>query len=571
MKTFIASFLALLITWIVIGSPFIFGDGYGYYHAGKVLVQETKFATQEKPEYYNYTGHAVINYKDKYITPYTVGNAILWLPFLGISNVFDSGNLTNDYYKAFNGHSLADGIAISLSAIIFAALSITIITKSLLILGFSKKISYFSTLTTFIGSFVLAYTIINSSYSHIYEIFTFSLIVYICLKLTKEKLTGKNSDIKLILSIGALSGLLVLIRPFNLLLIIPVAIFLLSRYKLKSLNLILGAIPAALIFFGYNLACYGSIFTTGYSLSEGFVFIFNLDRTIQLLFSDIRGWYIYTPIMIISTVGLLIINKQKKNLRLITLVPVVLIIFGYTFWQNWWAGDSAGQRFLLVLTPIMSIGTAAFINRFINYKYKKVSFALVTILSLFSFSLFILYRFTPTNKIGSNRTDYQYINSYERFGVSDILSYHYNLIKTSENMTAYIQNLQQGLSGGRSLSMIYLGLTKPLVNVEDLQETISIFLIPTPSYKNVDAKINILLETENGVKRYSILNLDTSILHKIDLICTESCFAKNFDLKESQSDFEDEYSQKRIIKNQFGNITIYVSPNLKLESPNKPE
>lgn len=565
MKIFLTTFTLLVIAWAIIGSPFIFGDGYGYYHAGKALAEKGSFTTEEKPEYYNYTGHGVIEYQGKFITPYTVGNALIWLPLLGLYSNIESGSTTSDYYYAFNGHSLLDGIVISLSAITLASLSVLLIYESLQILGFSKRISYFSVTTTFLGSFTLPYTIINASYSHIYEVFIFSLIIYLCLKLRSnkfEKIKYKNGAIILI---GSLVGLLFLIRPFDILLLLPIGIFLLKKFRAKALLLILGGIPFALIFFSYNLASYGSILTTGYSLSDGFVFIFNLDRLIQLLFSDIRGWYIYSPLIFISTVGLFIINKQKKDLILLTLAPLAAILFGYSFWQNWWAGDSAGQRFLIVLLPIITLGTASFINHF---KRRKTLLAIaVSLLSVYSLLLFILYRFTPTNIVGENRADYQYINSYERFGVSDIIKYHIKKITGSNSLYQYVNSLSEGLTGGRSVLMISLGLTKPIINVENYDNDISIYIIPTPTKQNTNSNILVTYKTEESITYYSLKSINANHLFEIEISCKLNCSSKNYDLTKLEEPMDTSDYNVKEIKLKQGVVYLYIPNDLKLASP----
>ena len=562
MKIIIRTFIALLLTWIAIGSPFIFGDGYGYYHAGKVLATTGEFTTQEKPDYFNYTGHGVVAINGEYITPYPSGNALMWFPLLKTASVFDSGTIYNDYYKAFNGHSIADGVAISLSAILFASLSIFIIFKSLLLLKFGAKLSYFSSITTFLSTLALAYTLINASYSHIYEIFIFSAIVYLCLKIRDSQ--SKNIRIKplSLWLIGILSGILFLVRPFDILLLIPIGIYLLKTCKFKTLYLIIGGIPFLLIFFAYNLASYGSILKTGYSLSEGFIFVFNIDRLVQLLFSDIRGWYVYSPLMFLSTVGLLVLVKRNKNLILLTLLPVIVLILGYSFWQNWWAGDSIGQRFLLVLIPIMSIGTAQIMDRL---KHRKILItSIVLICTCYSILVLGLIRFTPTDKIGTNRQDYQYINSYERFGVSDILKYHWNLVIKSKNPTEYFQDLQKGLSGGRSIGMIWLGLTKPIIQTASQGNDIFLYIIPTPTNSKTDSQIQVSLTTEQGTKIYQISGLDSSIYSQLVLNCVNTCSTSNTDLKEVGSDFDNALSQEKEFTIPNGKVTISVNDSLKL-------
>lgn len=502
----------------VIGSPYIFSDGYGYYHIGKTIVEEGNFTTSEKSEYYNYTAHAVMNSEDKYVTTYAPGNGILWWPFLNAGKLFNSGTIYTDYSKGFNGHSLSDGVLIVTASIFFTVLGIYFAYKTLRLLGFNKRNSIFSIVTVWSSSFLFGYVFINSAFSHSYEVFALSAGLYTFLK-------GKDNKKYLILS-GLLFGLNVLIRPFNLILIVPFVLYLLYKKEFKKLiYFVSGGIIPAIIFLIYNKISYGDFLTTGYqklwnvglSLKE-----FNLFK---LLFSTVRGWFVYTPIALVSILALIKYSRKNNRNLFVFLLPILFTVITYSFWNNWWAGDSIGQRFFIVLIPFISIGISYLIE---SFKYKKILYSILVIMSLYSISILGLYRFTPTTSVAAldNQTETYYpeVTREEAFTPIEILNYHISLIKNSSGIGNYFENLARGLNGGRSLLMLQLGLTEPLVKLKSINDSsFSLNIIPDTKNRNIEANIFMNIKYKENIYQYTLSKVDTSKVKEIVFDCLVSC------------------------------------------------
>src|SRR5215207_6406005 len=99
--SFVPIFLSLVTVSFIAGSPFIFSDGYGYYHVAKNLVEEGSFVSAEKPEYYYYSGHTTNTFADRYVTVYSSATSIFWWPFLTAAKPFNNGTIYTDYFKAY--------------------------------------------------------------------------------------------------------------------------------------------------------------------------------------------------------------------------------------------------------------------------------------------------------------------------------------------------------------------------------------------------------------------------------------------------------------------------------------
>lgn len=526
------TFIGIAILTFVNGVPFIFGDGYGYYHIGKNIVSEKNFVSNEKPDYYEYTGHAVSLEDGKYVTTYPPGNAILWLPFLAVSNAIETGSINTDYYKAFNGHSIYDGIAILFAAAFYTFLSIILVYKILRKLTFSERNAIYSVALVYISTYALSYFMQFASYSHVYEIFTCAATLYFIIKF------GEKFEYKWMTLAGIFAGLLFLTRPFDLLVIAPIALYVfIYRNGRARGNFITGFMPIAVIYPIYNWISYGNPFKTGYgNSSQMFDFTtFNLDK---LLLSEVRGWFVYSPLMFLALVGLFLYTRRNKPSILLYLLPVVLTILGYCFWPNWWGGDSLGQRFFLVLLPFMAIGMsyliklisqklsahsieARFENFVFNY-FKVLVFILISILGLYSLIVMIFYRITPTAELYKSNEylapRYSEVTLAERFSPFDILNYHLTL----SNEPDYTSKVIQSLNGGRSLMLLALGQTDPLAKIEPINDREFILnLIPNNVNKPVNTDLEIGIERSDKYIHFQFTNLDLSSQKAIKFNCIE--------------------------------------------------
>lgn len=545
-KFAIALFILFLGLFLVLdGTPFIFGDGYGYYHVGKSLVTEGIFVSQNEPAYFEYTGHAVILDNGKYITPYTAGPAVLWWPFLTIAKFFDQGTVYNDYYKAFNGHSFVDGLAILFAAVFYASIGLIMLFKLLQDLHFTKKAAYISITLVTISSFLMAYIFQEPSYSHVYEFFAVSGLLFSLVRFTKK------FDRKFMIVTGAFAGLLVLIRPVDLALLVPVLIYLLMYQRKKSvLHFLLGSLPFAIIFFLYNLISYGSIFSIGYTAAGSSGFSLSTFNLLNLLFSSERGWFFWSPIMLVGLIGLLIYARRSWQARLIYIFPIILLFLVYSFWINWWAGDSEGQRFFLVLIPFVAIGLAYLLdwirklrgmnfenirNRllrfFCNFSkskfFKRFVGLFLLVLAFYSFGIFLLYRITPTSKLDqlypNLQQEFPTVTAGERFTPYYILKYHKDLFLNSYTPPKYLTSLAEGYNGGRSLVLLSLGFTDPIVKLERISDSqFSINIVPNNKFKNSTIEVEIKVRGENFLKLYKLVNIKTDAASKISFNCESS-------------------------------------------------
>lgn len=512
----------ILIIFFLNGTPFIFGDGYGYYHTAKTLATQGSFTTETYPEYTPYSAHGVVTREDNvFISSYPPGVSILWWSFLKIASVFDQGTIYSDYFKGFNGHSLADGLAVLTASLVYTSASIVMLRKLLKLKGFSSRISNLATVGAYIGTFAVNYATQQPAYVHTYEIFAYTLFLLFFEKFHISK------KIPYLIIMGIAASLLIAIRPVDAVLLLPILI-LLVRYTKKFLFFLIGALPIAAFFLYYNFISYGSPFISGYTAVQNQNFNLNQFKLFEILFSDFRGLFFWSLIIILTLVILILKTIKHKKDFLVYGLPPILLVFVYCFWPYWWAGDSIGNRFFICLTPIVGFGLSKILVNNKNTQWRILKFfALSTI--FYSLLIGILYRITPTSKlIPSNSAK---AKNYQQEGISpadlaspfDMIKYHFQTFNSSKSPSEYLLNLSKSFNGGRSLVLLALDTTEPLIIIEPIDEFT--FLIHTiPELKPKPSKEAILLYFKEKNYYIRIENVDFSVQNNFYIDCTkEAC------------------------------------------------
>lgn len=215
-----------------------------------------------------------------------------------------------------------------------------------------------------------------------------SMLIY--LVLVNEK---KKSD-KIIICLGAISGLFVFNRPVDSMLILPVIYYVLDLRGKKIIYYTCAMFLSSAPFIFYNFYYFGSLFG-GYGALIG---IFDLGsemagRLTGLLVSPSRGLFIYTPVLLFAFPGYFsnfyIENKKIKKFLLIFGFSIFAQILVYSAFKIWWAGWSYGPRFLTDILPIMAVFLGLFLKELnCNAKNTKKLFVIVLFIILLIWSVF---------------------------------------------------------------------------------------------------------------------------------------------------------------------------------------
>jgi hypothetical protein len=158
----------------------------------------------------------------------------------------------------------------------------------------------------------------------------------------------------------------IICRPSNALSAIPIVAYILLERRDQLVGFLLAGLPAFLAFSAYNICYFGSPFTTGVIGTMG---PSQLWRSASSLFgtplheglagvlgSPGRGLFVYSPIFLVSIVGLAMIWRQPQQvlLKCLSFAPLLILLLT-SKWMVWWGGGSYGPRLLADITPILCL------------------------------------------------------------------------------------------------------------------------------------------------------------------------------------------------------------------------
>ena len=168
--------------------------------------------------------------------------------------------------------------------------------------------------------------------------------------------------------LGLSLGLLAIARPTEALLVfIPILYGIKGMESLRSkialvkehfshvLNAVFGGLIGIFPQFAYWKSATGNWFHYAYdNPGEGFEFFD--PYTLEFLFSFRKGWFIYTPIMLLAMLGLFLLKKNQPKLFLGFMVFFLLDLWVVSSWSCWWyAGGSFSSRSMIPVYALLLI------------------------------------------------------------------------------------------------------------------------------------------------------------------------------------------------------------------------
>jgi hypothetical protein len=180
---------------------------------------------------------------------------------------------------------------------------------------------------------------------------------------------------------GMAFGFAVLIRPTNILMLIPIIFCLPLNIRVLTL-FALGGLPSAIFQCIYSLSIYGDPFHLGYGnpfqVSQGSV-LFNLfDLSFSFMFTRFQ-YYIYwiarlmSPLILLGWLGTVFNHKLSWRDRAFLISwfgSFIMLYCSYSFYNDWWF-----TRFLLPGWPALIIGsliTAKYIGEILEKHVRHV-------------------------------------------------------------------------------------------------------------------------------------------------------------------------------------------------------
>lgn len=314
----------------------------------------------------------------------TYGLSLMNLPFTIWPILFDGEN-------KLNGYELPFSIAISLANLFYFIIALFALYKLLLKLGFSKNAIAFTIFCISIGTNVLTYASISVGMPHVYN---FSILVFLLYFILQWY---ENANLKYSIYIGLLLGLLVLIRPTNILFGLCFLLFkkpnspLYFKFLVREFKLLIVMALAAFLVVLPQLLYWKYI--TGHYFFNSYVgekFYFNNPHLLEYVFGFRKGWLLYSPILVLAITGLFL-NKTKNPFFVSSIIIVALFVFLNSSWWCWWFGGGHGGRAMIETYPLLAIGFASIYEQ-LEYVKRKILVGFASFLILFNIKSVDLYR-----------------------------------------------------------------------------------------------------------------------------------------------------------------------------------
>ncbi|MEO6305780.1 MAG: hypothetical protein ABIP51_21705, partial [Bacteroidia bacterium] len=317
----------------------------------------------------------------------TIGVSLLIAPFFFCALLF-----SKLFGFEVDGFSLPFQMSVHIAGIFYCIVGLIFIKKLLLQLNIKPTYVAVLIILACFGTHLFSYTVNEPGMAHVYAFALTSILFYLALNLFQKR-TSKYFYLS-----AVILGLIVLVRPINIILLTFIPFFFQNRYDMfSSLKVILRSkhfyfalIVLIAICSIQDIAWFnqnGRIFQDPY---YGNGFYFNNPQIFNMLFGFNNGLFIYVPICLVFLLGVIpifIFNKFKGIVFLVSLAFVFYIFASYWAYNYF---DGFGIRTFVDFLPIFIIGGA---YSFQNLK-PKMKYALSTlgILCLFM-NLFYIYQY----------------------------------------------------------------------------------------------------------------------------------------------------------------------------------
>jgi len=312
----------------------------------------------------------------------SMGLSVLYSPFF-----FTAHMLAPYFGQAQDGYSFIYQFFLVLSSLFYVMMGLLILRR-ILRKYFSPLATAITLLLVGLGTNLFYYTVHEGPMSHAYNFTLIIIFLYLVIRWYEEPTSRKS------IWLGLVYGLIVLVRPANImtgLLFLGWGLtnkdvlrsrpsFLLKHYKYLLLMMVfflLPWIPQML----YWKSVSGSLLFNSYGPS-GSSFYFGSPHIFHLLFSFRKGWYIYTPVMLAATFGILFLGRKCKDglwpISILLLVQIYLL----ASWWSWWNGGSFGLRSFVDIYGVMALPLAALVDASLRSR-RFIAIGTTTLLGFF--------------------------------------------------------------------------------------------------------------------------------------------------------------------------------------------
>jgi hypothetical protein len=404
----------LLLLWILslpFLNPWVRGDGVGYYAFARApliehsldFTRDYQFANesfrgprldennQPKSDFRTATGHLENHF--------TVGPAILWMPFLLLAHFGVLLARALGSSVAADGFSAPYRITMAIATAFYGFLGLLLAFR-LARQYVAERWALLATLSIWWASSLPVYMYFNPSWSHAHSSFVVGLFLWYWHE------TRPSRSLAQWLILAVITGLMLNVYYANAMVLAVLAIEVARQYYFafrpaasatpnstpRVPELILRhSLFAAVLFvcllptFITRYIIYGSPFESGYIPLRNW--LWRSPVFFAVLFSSNHGLLAWTPILLLSIGGLFVFWRWQRRAGTPFLAAFLAFYLFISCYPDWAGISSYGNRFFVSLTPFFILGLAVFFDRTAQL-FRSQRAALATAIAILTLTTF---------------------------------------------------------------------------------------------------------------------------------------------------------------------------------------
>ena len=367
-------------------NPWVRGDGVGYYAFARApLIEHSLDFTKDYQ-------HANESFRDAKLdehgqpkselrTPtglldnhFTVGPAILWMPFLLLTHVGVLLARALGSSVAADGFSAPYRIAMALATAFYGFLGLLLAFR-LARQYVEERWALLATLSIWWASSLPVYMYFNPSWSHAHSSFAVTLFLWYWHQ------TRSSRSLAQWMILALITGLMLNVYYPNAMVLAVLAVEALRQYlsafrrdiqagasasprvpELLTRHFLFGAVILICLLptFITRYLIYGSAFESGYVHLRDWLWF--SPAFLDVLFASNHGLLAWTPILLLAIVGLFLFWRREPLVGAPLLAGSLAFYLFISCYPNWDGISSYGNRFFVSLTPFFILGLAAFLD-----------------------------------------------------------------------------------------------------------------------------------------------------------------------------------------------------------------
>lgn len=350
-----------VIKWDVISYYAYLPATFIYHDTGLDFVNDKSFKNDAKFWYQKTeTGKNII------IT--SMGLSYLYAPFF-----FTAHLLAPLFHETRDGFHSIYQFFLVFSSLVYVLLGL-IFLKKVLLRFFTSEVTAITLLLVALGTNLYYYTTHEAAMSHAYSFALIALLLYLLAQWYNKP------GYWLAALLGLVYGLIVLIRPSNIVVLVIILLWGVTNWSsLRDRMLFfLKKSPQVLLMlfcflvpwipqFIYWKTMTGTIMYNSYD-QVGSAFYFDHPHIFNFLLSFRKGWFLYTPVMLIACLGFIPLYRRLKGAIFSLLLYLVCMVYLLSSWWSWWYGGGFGIRAMVDTYAVMAIPLAAFAGWMLSLK-----------------------------------------------------------------------------------------------------------------------------------------------------------------------------------------------------------